>query len=234
MNSPIDICLISPPIRVSSTTVPVALLYLHAWLKKNGVAAAIVDIKAGALGIPLSSAQIEQVKSKIIDTVLKVKPKVVGIPSYTAEFWDVIDLCARIRQNHSCTVVVGGLHATIRPLDFCYNETPVDAVVLGDGQQPLLGIISRINSGKTLDAIDGVHPTGSQTLSASDVSFNEWNALPIPDYAQLDMAFYTRPHTGIIRNIIASGMHIFTTIGCPFFCTFCANSSISGLSRSAC
>ena len=225
MNSPIDICLISPPIRASSTTVPVALLYLHAWLKKNGVTAAIVDIKAGALGIPLSSAQIEQVKSKIIDTVLRVKPKVVGIPCYTAEFWDVIDLCARIRQNHTCTVIVGGLHATIRPLDFCYNETPVDAVVLGDGQQPLLEIISRVNSGKALDAIDGVHPTGSQTLAASDVSFDEWNALPIPDYAQLDMAFYTRPHTGIIRNVIASGIHIFTTIGCPFSCTFCANSS---------
>src|SRR5271157_3870167 len=101
MGSPIDICLVSPVARASSTTVPVALLYLHAWLKKCGAKAAIVDIKAGGLGIPLSRTQIEQVKSKAIDTILQLQPKIVGVPCYTPEFWDVIDFCTRIRQKHA-------------------------------------------------------------------------------------------------------------------------------------
>ncbi|MCL4457652.1 MAG: B12-binding domain-containing radical SAM protein [Nitrospirae bacterium] len=228
MNKGTDICLVSPPNRSASATVPAALLYLHAWLTKSDIKTKIVDIKFGQPGINLTSEQIEFGKSRIIERIKELAPKFVGIPCYTSEFWDVIDLCSRIKQAHSCTIIVGGLHVSIKAEDFFFKGTPIDIAVEGDGQYPLVEIITRVNSGRSLEEIEGVIVTpreGDSIVRYGASSFKEWDAMPQPDYSQLNMDFYTKPHTGIIRNIIISGLHVFTTIGCPFSCTFCANSN---------
>lgn len=227
MNKPIDICLVSPPNRTSSATVPAALLYLHAWLTKSNIETRIVDIKLGQPGINLNEAKLKHVKSEIVEQVNTFKPRFVGIPCYTSEFWDVIDLCEMIKKSHACTIIVGGLHVSIKPDDFFFEGSPIDIAVSGDGQYPLVEIIKRFNNGQDLDGVEGViMPSAEGKLLMQGVSsFEDWDTLPNPDYSQLNMDFYSRPHTGIIRNLIVSGIHIFTTIGCPFSCTFCANSN---------
>lgn len=227
MSDSIDICLISPPNRSSSAIVPAALLYIHAWLIKNNINSKIIDIKIGRPSISLTKSQIDQAKSAILDKVKTLKPRYIGIPCYTAEFWDAIDLCKRIKAIHKCTIIVGGLHVSIKADDFFFKNSPIDMAVIGDGQYPLVEIIKRIDSGKDIDGVEGVVMRGKdgnlQIQGAS--SFVDWEILPNPDYSQLNMEYYSKPHTGIIRNLILSGVHIFTTIGCPFLCTFCANSN---------
>lgn len=227
MSDPIDICLISPPNRSSSATVPVALLYLHVWLTKNNIDSRIIDIKIGSPGVTLTKDQLERVKANILEKVKTLKPRYIGIPCYTSEFWDVIDLCGRIKNSHKCTIIVGGLHTSIKADDFFFEETPIDIVVAGDGQYPLVEIIRCIDSGKDLDEVEGIirQSKDGKLLIQGTSSFEDWDTLPNPDYSQLNMAYYSKPHTGIIRNLLVSGVHIFTTIGCPFSCTFCANSN---------
>ena len=41
----IDFCFVNPASRASSHTVPIALLYLHSWLKKNSIESKIIDTK---------------------------------------------------------------------------------------------------------------------------------------------------------------------------------------------
>ena len=222
-----DICLISPPNRSSSATVPTALLYLHAWLTKNNIGSKIIDIKLGQPGVVLTKNQLEQAKSNIVEKVGILKPRCIGIPCYTSEFWDVIDLCNRIKASHKCTIIVGGLHVSIKADDFFFEGTPIDIAVAGDGQYPLVEIVRRINSGKDVKGVEGVALLSKEgeLLTQGTSSFTDWDTLPNPDYSELDMDYYSKPHTGIIRNLLVSGIHIFTTIGCPFSCTFCANSN---------
>jgi anaerobic magnesium-protoporphyrin IX monomethyl ester cyclase len=227
MSDSIDICLISPPNRSSSAVVPVALLYLHAWLTKNNISSKIIDIKLGRPGITLTKNQLEQVSSNILEKVKTLKPRYIGIPCYTSEFWDVINLCKRIKASHKCTIIVGGLHVGIKMDDFFFEGTPIDIAVAGDGQYPLVEIIRRIDAGKSMEGIEGVifRSEEAKLFMQGISSFEDWDTLPNPDYSQLDMSYYSKPHTGIIRNLIVSGIHIFTAIGCPFSCTFCANSN---------
>jgi radical SAM superfamily enzyme YgiQ (UPF0313 family) len=227
MSDSIDICLISSPNRGSSATVPAALLYLHAWLTKNNISSKIIDIKLGRPGVTLTKNQLEQVKFSILEKVKSLKPRYIGIPCYTSEFWDLIDICKRIKENYKCTIIVGGLHAGIKADDFFFKGTPVDMAVVGDGQYPLVEIIRRMDSDKDMNGVEGVILRGKdgKLLMQGASSFADWDTLPNPDYSQLNMDYYSKPHTGIIRNLIVSGVHIFTTIGCPFSCTFCANSN---------
>ena len=48
--------------------------------------------------------------------------------------------------------------------------------------------------------------------------------MPIHPYHKLDMNFYLQPQQFLLRSIYLSGVHIFTARGCPYGCTFCANS----------
>lgn len=227
MSDAVDICLISPSNRGSSATVPAALLYLDAWLRKNNIVSRIIDIKLGRPGIILNKNQLEQIKYSILEQVKILKPRYIGIPCYTSEFWDVIDLSKRIKAIHKCIIIVGGLHVSIKSEDFFFEGTPIDIAVVGDGQYPLVEIIRRMDSGKDMIGVEGVilREKGGKLLMQGASSFADWDTLPNPDYSRLNMDYYSKPHTGIIRNLIVSGVHIFTTIGCPFSCTFCANSN---------
>jgi len=208
-------------------TVPIGLLYLQSWLAKNAIPSKIVDIKYGKPNISPTVAQKSAVKDRILQKISKLRPKYVGITCFTTDFWDTIELAKKIKNDIGATIIVGGVHANIKPDDFFFEDSPVEIVVSGDGQQPLYEIIDRLERKHNLYGIQGVtckDDTGT-IISHGAASFNEWNTMPNPDYSQLDMAYYTQPHKGIIRTLFASGVHIFTTIGCPFQCTFCGNRS---------
>ncbi|MEW6616653.1 MAG: radical SAM protein [Thermodesulfobacteriota bacterium] len=221
----IDICLIAPPSRASTMTVPVSLLYLHGWLTRENIHCKIIDVKFGKPNISLYIAQIDIVRGKIVEEILKHKPKYIGITCFTTDFWEVINLSNVIKSQLDCTIIVGGVHANIRPQDFFFDGSPIDIVVSGDGQQPLVEIINNLNSNKDLLGIEGltyVNERG-EIISQGVATFKNLGEMPNPDYPQLDMEYYMQPHRGIIRSLFASGIHVFTTIGCPFRCTFCGN-----------
>ena len=223
----IDICLISPPSRASGITVPIALLYLDSWLTRENIKSKIIDIKHGKPNSYLTPNQIKTVQQKIVKSIVDINPKVVGITCYSTEFWEVIELAQAIRQRIQSQIIVGGIHANIKPEDFFFNDSPINIVVSGDGQEPLVEVITKINSDQDFNGIKGVNyvDKNKEIILQGTASFSRLNELPNPDYSQLDMSYYTQPNPYIIRSLLASGIHIFTTIGCPFLCTFCCNRS---------
>jgi anaerobic magnesium-protoporphyrin IX monomethyl ester cyclase len=224
MEPRIDVCLVSPPQRANSRMVPAALLYLHAWLVKSGLASRIVDVKRSSSD-ELTASQTNDVMERIVDRVRGLKPRFVGISCFTPEFLHVIELSRRLKQELDCRVIVGGTHPSLKPEDFFYGGSPVDYAVAGDGQNPLVDIVVQHNAGKAVATGEGIahDRTTSQRALAAPADFSHYGEMPIPDYAQLDMDFYTRPNSSLARTLMLSGIHIFTTLGCPFRCTFCAN-----------
>jgi anaerobic magnesium-protoporphyrin IX monomethyl ester cyclase len=223
--SMIDVCLVSPPQRANSRMVPTALLYLHAWLVKSGLRSRIVDVKLASPG-DLDEQRINRAMDEIVARVCGLKPRFVGISCFTPEFFNVIELSRRLKLELASPVIVGGVHPTLKPEDFFYGGSPVDYAVAGDGQEPLLEIVSRHGAGSSAPAAGAgiAHDQGtSAAAAAAPAEFTRYEEMPLPDYSQLDMDFYTFPNISVARALVLSGVHIFTTLGCPFHCTFCAN-----------
>src|SRR6185369_7261024 len=86
-----------------------------------------------------------------------LKPDVVGISQWTHNRHASRDLAALVRRViPGCTIVMGGGHAT-----FCYREllgegSPVDIVILGEGETALLDVVSRRADGRAWGGIPGI------------------------------------------------------------------------------
>jgi radical SAM superfamily enzyme YgiQ (UPF0313 family) len=139
-----------------------------------------------------------------------------------------VRLAREIKQRSNARIIVGGIHATVSPEDFFIHEnTPFDVAVVGDGEMPLTKLIEVEKNGRySWKEISGiVFRNGKDVVrTASQSVFPPLDNIPLHPYHKLDMNFYLQPQQFLLRSIYMSGIHIFTARGCPYGCTFCANS----------
>ena len=221
------ICLVSPATRANSYVVPFALLHLSAWLDKEGIVSTILDIKRPSFKYALNAEEIQEVNLQIIKRVKSLKPEYVGITCVTSEYKYVVGLAALIKESINTEIIAGGVHPTLRPHDFLYSNSNFDFVIMKDGEKPLAELLLRNKKNLKLDEISGLgyrDKNGVSKINPANHSV-DYNLMPQLPYHKIDMDFYTTPNPYLIRKIYASGIHILTSKGCPYGCTFCANSS---------
>ena len=101
------VSLISPPTRSNSRQVPSALIYLAAWLDKEGISNNIIDKKIQRDPfVSVGTADIEHVSNEIIDQIRDTKPMFVGLPCYTTEYTVVMPLAKRIKEQCGVKIVL--------------------------------------------------------------------------------------------------------------------------------
>ena len=227
---PVDICLISPPQRAyNHNRPPLALMLLAAYLFKNGISVEIADPKseAGVSG---------EIKDNIVNQILKQieggKPRIVGISCYTPEYNDVISLASKIKVfDRHIKVIVGGVHATLRPEEFFFEGSPVDFVVIGEGEMTLVELAKAIVSGnedfKDIYGI-GYHDeeTNDYCQTKARPLIHDLDALPFPAYEKVDMNYYTAPNPYAVRGLFLSSFYVLVGRGCPAQCTFCVSAEL--------
>ena len=185
---------------------PLALLAIASFLRDH--TAHQVDI----LDAQLDHLEYDEVERR----VRAFAPDVVGITCFTVQLVDVHNTIAASKRAGAHRVVLGGPHIS----DFPHESVglkDVDAVVKGEGQQPMLDLLAAWEAGKEARGIDGVIAHPDDPVPENDVYFsNDLDEYPIIDRTMVDYSRY--------YDVMGEG-GIFTTVitsrGCPYRCTFC-------------
>lgn len=129
----------------------------------------------------------------------------IGVSAYSSyDLRRVMALAAFLKRAHpTVPLVAGGYHASALPDDLVFPGSPFDAVVVGEGEAPLLDIVRTLQGGGRLDR-DRFGPCNLPDLDQ------------LPPYRwELLNRYWPRAHT------IGKKLQIYLSRGCPYHCTFC-------------
>jgi anaerobic magnesium-protoporphyrin IX monomethyl ester cyclase len=218
------ISLVSPPSRAKSVRPPLGLMYIAANLRNSlrDVSVDIVDLK--------SSSTSDLIVMEIMNHIRKVQPNMVGLSCLSTDTQDVKDLAARIKQyDRKIMTVVGGIHPTLFPDDLLRKSENIDFIVAGEGEAALVELVSGVREHGELKEIAGIggRQHGDVFFNTARKPLSNLDALPMPAFDLVDMAYYTQPSEWVIRGVPVSGFYIFTGRGCPYTCRFCVNKNLS-------
>ncbi len=188
---------------------PTGLCYLHACLREAGYDSVLANFSAWPT-------------SRIKQQLLAVKPTFIGISQWTHNRHASLELAAVCRLILPESIIVfGGGHAT-----FCYEdvlgmESPVDAVVLGEGELTLLELAARGRVKTEWHGIAGLAflHNGQITCTQPRKSIDDLDRLPLP-------AQYLETSIGL--DLELQPEFIVTTRGCPSTCFFCSSPDFWG------
>jgi len=185
------------------------------------------EVRVNTLQVPPSISKDNiSIKPKQSDMVFdfqeklkSFKPDVVGL-STTEPTYEVGLRLLKSIKNRDIFKIVGGAYPTLSPEDII-NEDSIDAVCIGEGENPLVELCQSIQNNNINYNIKNIwFKVDSQILKNSirplcnidETPFQDWSPWPIPPRASKAMA-------GEIRTTALVEL----SRGCPFSCNFCAN-----------
>jgi radical SAM superfamily enzyme YgiQ (UPF0313 family) len=153
------------------------------------------------------------------------EPDVVGIRSLSIGKDSLYAAVRTVREwRDDCLVLVGGPHATDQPTDVL-EHSPVDCVVIGEGERTFCELIDRRLRGEPLDDVHGiaVRRNGSVVTTPPRALIDDLDAVPLPDYSVIDLDEFTNRYQTFTAKIYQRHGNILTTRGCPYRCMYCHN-----------
>lgn len=174
---------------------PLGLLYLAATLEREGVACDVVD---GCI-----SGQ------RAVSEAIRKGYEFVGIQALTPNRHRALDLAREVKRvSPSSKTILGGVHPTIMP-EQVRSYPFVDYVVEGEGELPILSIVSRKGE-----------MTGQMEI----------DSIPEPAWGKVDLKRYpargrTKYDLGVVNGVplrFSPRVSVIFSRGCPAHCSFCS------------
>ena len=149
------------------------------------------------------------------------QPDAVGVTVITSEFKDALTICKVAKEeNPDVLTVAGGLHATLVPRDF--TDISVDVVIPGQCPHIFHEVIRSKEQGRSLDSVPGIFFRNEGILQRTSGVPSAWDAAN-NNYIQIDRSHLRRwIDTYKVGNSIEPSTYVFTSLGCPYKCTFCS------------
>ena len=207
-----DITAIEPPFQIASYA---------AYLRNEGFSVIIIDANAQNL-TPQMTAQ----KVKELNPILSAIIVYGNQPSASTQNMTISGKIATALKRFSNTkVVIGGLHPSALPKHTLENED-VDFVIEGEEQIPLQELLSILKSDKNLNNVSGLWYKNNNEIKNNPkpkliTDLNKY--LPIAAWDLLDMPVYRAHNWHCFESINDRSPYgaIYTSVGCPYKCTFC-------------
>jgi hopanoid C-3 methylase len=172
------------------------------------------------------------VEKKPLDVFFKTleefRPDLIGFSAYSTAVHVVNDLAMKTKETlPDSNIIVGGVHATLRPYDF--NNKYISAIVRGEGANAISEIIKKLEENHDLNnnsnILDPGHPDFEKNSKENPPPYVDVDSIPLPRRDLVDRTKYfciwTHSDTGKLDKLFPQVASLRTSLGCPFSCSFC-------------
>jgi anaerobic magnesium-protoporphyrin IX monomethyl ester cyclase len=197
--------------RSGSVYPPLGLCQLAA-VDKNDVIQ-VID----AEGEGLTNEQTEKLLQEL-------KPRIVGL-SATSFTLEIVEKWANFCKSINSTVIVGGPHPSLSPLNTFEKCPSIDFIVRGEGEIVINELIEQILYEKFDRQLAGVCSRKNNDFHIDDeiLKVDNFAQLPFPDLSNMPIKNYWCPDAVSLPMVT-----MMTTRGCPYRCEFCSSPAVMG------
>lgn len=232
MEKQLDIVLINPGDRkqvyqdlgkdLAAIEPPFWIAVIAAYLRNNGFSVAVIDSNAENMA-PDETAQMVNDLNPLLAAVIVYGSN----PSASTQNMTIAGkICSALRVKTSSKVALGGLHPSALP-ERTLKEESVDFVVDGEGPYTFNALLTLLRDGKSdYSSVSGLwyHDDGNiKSNPRAPLIANLDEGLPVAAWDLLPMGKYKAHNWHCfddINNRTPYGA-IYTSLGCPYSCTFC-------------
>jgi hopanoid C-3 methylase len=162
------------------------------------------------------------------ESIKRWRPQLIGFTGYSSNITTIKKL-AKVAKSLDNRIlnVVGGIHATLLPVDFAVPQ--IDIIVRGEGGLVLREIVKRFKTKEPLFfdnlSLSPEDPEFSVKAAMEPPQYPEIDKIPMPrrDLVQRERYFcvWTSSDTGKLESLFPQVASLRTSIGCAFSCSFC-------------
>ena len=187
---------------------PIGLMYIAAFVEKNGHSADIIDLEVESFGI-----------EELCDKIAECDADIVGLTSTTPVFHTVQAYANYLKKRLGLPIVVGGSHVTALK-DMAFTDE-FDFAIVNEGEHTLVELMDCLETDGDRSMINGlIYREGGQVkVNAARAFIQDLDSLPFPARHKISPYKYTFEVPGKGFVPVAS---MALTRGCPFQCVFCA------------
>jgi radical SAM superfamily enzyme YgiQ (UPF0313 family) len=218
----IDILLLNPPFRLippfkyKLIDPPRNLALLAAFLIRKGYTVKILDMPILELDF-----------SALIPEVENAKPKIIGISNRSTYSFPIVQKVASTIKSRfpEIPIIVGGTYVSFSPVEALQKEPAIDVIVIGEGEQTLGQLVSKIIHGEHYDKVKGIafrNEKGTIVRNEEAPIIEDLTQLPVPAVDLLPIHKYVARNERYIVDI---------SRGCMYKCDYCTSSYVKGRIR---
>lgn len=230
-----EILLINPPSFIEGTLntepIPLGLIFINRYLENHGFSSTIIN---------LSDCKCwEEVYEQFN---LISHPRVIGISSYTRQRFSTMELSQWLHSVFPTAIIcLGGPHATFLDEAILRNNTEINYIVRGEGEETFLELVQKVFNNIDVSrtqilGISYLDENGHFVRTADRPFLRDLSSLPLPletldELGPLSVTDSLKFHfpNSIKHNFKMAP--IITSRGCNGICSFCCNRSFWGNNR---
>lgn len=194
---------------------PLGLMTVAAAVKDHDVL--LFDTK-GEFDLTPDPPSLEGLVKRLVN---EFRPDIIGSTAITSELYYAFEIFTEAKKIHPDVVtVLGGLHPTLLPYD-CFHHS-VDVVCPGQSPYIFRNVVRALECRSSLETVPGILLNRGSELRRTAGNPRPWDPTGadylIPDREPLKKWIETYKVGG---NPFPS-TYVFTSLGCPYKCTFCS------------